>query len=278
MTHPRRYLTLVTAPPGMNRDALAEAVAAAGAFDRASIRLSLGRAAPCILGLFDEAACRAAAGAIIARGGDAFTCSIADLERLGPARKARDLRVEEGRVAIGIWRGGEARLEPGEIQILIRARLSEKSLKPSPMPSPFLGSAPMLAYGIGGSFGIAAALHTEFDPVDVDRGMTIRTSDKLDIHTARGTIYQIDGDKFAYQVLGDLRGHSDNENMDRMCDLFIHLAPHAVIDPYFSLWRPPPGHRRLRLPGDRAHSKSGAAFAFYSRWAATVYRHVMGVS
>ncbi len=71
------------------------------------------------------------------------------------------------------------------------------------------------------------------------------------------------------------RFSSDNVNIDRMCELMSHLAPDAVIDPYFSLWSAPPGYQRLRLKNMRINNDD-PAFAFYSRWAALLYRHVMG--
>ena len=55
----------------------------------------------------------------------------------------------------------------------------------------------------------------------------------------------------------------------------LWFTPEAVVDPYFTLWRPPPGVRRLRLPMMKIN-QDDPNFAFYSRWAALLYRHVMG--
>ena len=60
-----------------------------------------------------------------------------------------------------------------------------------------------------------------------------------------------------------------------MCELFASRAPDAIVDPYFSLFKPPPGYKRLRLPGMKINDED-PAFAYYSRWAALMYRHVMG--
>jgi hypothetical protein len=51
----------------------------------------------------------------------------------------------------------------------------------------------------------------------------------------------------------------------------------AVVDPYFPLWRPAPAFERLRLPLSRLNEED-PAFAFYSRWSALMYRHVMGAA
>lgn len=132
---------------------------------------------------------------------------------------------------------------------------------------------PMMAGGAAGlalSFGRGYAANARDAVV-----RSIQTSDKLDIHTKDGKVYQIDGDKFGFQVLGDLRAHTDKANMDQMCELLSHIAPDEIVDPYFSLWKPPAGHHRLRLPEMRRNNED-PAFAFYSRWAALMYRYLMG--
>ena len=45
------------------------------------------------------------------------------------------------------------------------------------------------------------------------------SSHKLDIHSTAGAIFQVDGDKFGYGILGEMRGYSDKTNMDSMCEL-----------------------------------------------------------
>ena len=99
-------------------------------------------------------------------------------------------------------------------------------------------------------------------------------SDKLDVHTTDGRVFQVDGDKFGYRVLGDLRKHGDKANMDAMLELLSHLAPDEIVDPYYSLWSAPPGHDRLRLPMMKINNDD-PRFAFYSRWVALMYRQIM---
>ena len=95
------------------------------------------------------------------------------------------------------------------------------------------------------------------------------------MHTADGRVFQIDGDKFGFAVLGDMKGHTDNENMDKMLELLDHLTPNAIVDQYFKLFKAPTGYKRLRLD-NLSVNNDDPAFAFYSRWTALMYRHVMG--
>ena len=58
--------------------------------------------------------------------------------------------------------------------------------------------------------------------------------------------------------------------------IYVHPGePHpAVVDAYYELWRPPPGFQKLRVPGMKG-VRDDPSFAFYSRWAALTYRHVL---
>ena len=285
---PRPFLTIIAWPEGHDRMATAQLLASEAGMDLHTLRLRLGQAPPMIIGQTDPDAARRAVAAIARRGGDAFAPTFADLARLGGTLKIKDLRLEHGALAIDLWRGLSTTIRPQQIQILVRAHLSSTKITrtsssmhaPGAMPSVgqihLTGGALGLGLGLG-AMGLAAAYGAAYTDTSGlgETQRSVETSDKLDIHTTDGAIYQIDGDKFGYRVLGELRGHSDNANMNAMCELLTHLAPDPIVDPYFSLWKPPPGCERLRLP-DMKINQDDPAFAFYSRWAALLYRHVMG--
>ena len=63
-------------------------------------------------------------------------------------------------------------------------------------------------------------------------------------------------------------------DMDAMLELLKHLAPDEIVDPYYSLWKAPPGYQRLKIEKMKINNDD-PAFAFYSRWAALLYRHVL---
>lgn len=267
------FLSVIAWPEGVSRrDAGAivlDALERTG-FDDAitpeTLRLRLAIEPPMVLGLVPREAGIAVSNAIASAGGDAFAPSPDDLLALGPTLKIRDLDVSHGGVDVVLWRGGEARIEFSRIASLVRAHLSDTVVVRTP------ASARMHPLYIPGP-RFSIRVRADFVQDAAQRRST--TSDKLDIHTTDGRVFQLDGDKFGYRALGDMRGHSDKQNMDRMFELLQHLASDAVADMYFSLWKPPPHHDRLRIPGARLNNDD-PAFAFYSRWAALMYRHILG--
>lgn len=278
------FLTVITWPEGWDRETAAELLAREAGLDPPTLRLQLGRPPPMIIGQIDSAAARRATEAIIRHGGDAFAPILSQMGALGPTRKIRDLRLGGEGIRIDLWRGPPAAIDPGEIQIIVRGTMSESKLDRPPLGAmSLLGAstanprtrAMAIGWGYGGAYGLAFGLYSAWQGGEFQPERSLHVSHKLDVHTADGRVFQIDGDKFAYGVLGPLRGYSDNENIDKMCEFFVHLNPEAVVDPYFRLFRPPPGHKRLRLP-DMKINRDDPVFAFYSRWAALMYRHVMG--
>lgn len=288
----RVYLSIITYPDGATHNDVASLLArgAGGArgMDEATLRMILRRTPPCIACLADRAAALAALNTLIARGGDGFAPSLADIETLGPTLRIRDLRLSVNGLEAELWRGPPAVIEPDDIEIIVRARQSEQVKTPG---APLTGqssltsytrpgsSAVALGWGLGGAYGLAAGLYAtggfEIDVSPPEKSVVVHN--KLDMHTADGQVFQIDGGKFAYKILGDQRGYSDNTNTDLLCELLTRLSPRAVVDPYFSYWRPPPGYQRLRLAQMKINQED-PAFAFYSRWSALMYRYVMGTT
>ncbi|MCH8152808.1 MAG: hypothetical protein IH830_10615 [Planctomycetes bacterium] len=276
------FFTVIAWPQGLSRDALADLLAPGLGMDRPTVYLRLGRDPPAILGRIDGAKAQTGIDTLRQRGGDAFAPTLADIEALGPTLKIKQMQAAEGRFDIVQWRGPPGHIPFSQIQILVRVQLSETKREPQALfdvrhVGRFLGN-PALAtgYAYGGAYGAALAFQWGYATASEDRALaTLQTSHKLDLHTTDGKVYQIDGDKFGFQILGDTRGYSDNTNIDRMCELITHVVPDVIIDPYFGLWKPPPGHLNLRLPRMRVNHDD-PAFAFYSRWAALLYRHVLG--
>ncbi len=256
------FLSIVAWPEGWDREHVAELLAGAGGLDVATLRLRLGQEPPMVLQRIEPAAAQAMLEALLAQGGDGFTFTLDDLARPGPTLTIRTMHVIEGALQVELWQGLRTTLPFRSIQVIVRAHLSETVItRRNPPTFPTMRQ------------------HTRtWDSIKAEIEATVqkdvRTSDKLDLHTADGTVYQVDGHRFAFDVLGDMRGHSDKANMDSLTDLLAHLCPDAVVDNFYSLWRPPPGVDRLRLPHTR-RDREDAVFAFYSRWAALTYRRFL---
>ena len=243
--------------------------------------MRIGQAPPAILALIPRPQAQRAAGAVLRAGGDAFAPTMGEIESLGETIKIKRLLPAGGGFRAELWNGETLHLEGSSIEIIIRARLSETKVTPQPstlvstttdsLMNPYLGTG----WAIGGGYGLAMGFAASYTDIMATPEKRTRHSEKLDIHLANQHVLQIDGDKFGFEILNVNKGLSDNINIDRLCELFIAAAPHAIVDPYFSLWKPPPDVRRLRLPRMMIN-KDDPAFAFYSRWAALMYRHMLG--
>jgi hypothetical protein len=175
-----------------------------------------------------------------------------------------DLAVGEGTLDIKLHDGLETSVRSATVDVIVRARIVGTVTKINPVRLRRLNSL--------------SRAYRSFDSIkaEVESQTTkdIETTELLDLHTVDGSVYEIDGRRFGYQALGAMRGQGDKANMDSMCELVTHVCPDAVADTYYELWRPPPGYRKLRVPGMRA-TRDDPAFTFYSRWSAMTYRHVI---
>lgn len=264
------YLSLITHPEQGGAEGSYRALLGAGVLDGQTLRLRLTLPAPVILGLMPRDAALRGTEALRAAGADSFICTRTEIEALGPTLKIRDLRVENGRFAIDLWRGGSETLPFEDIRFIIRASLVRQHARANPAAS-----------STGESIGFAVAApelaiaRSAVMPTEPERIRSISTSEKLDLHATDGRVLQIDGDKFGWSALGSLKGHSDKANMDRMLELLRHFDHRAIVDEFFGMWKPPPDIRRFRIP-QMTINGDDPAFAFYSRWAALMYRHITG--
>ena len=264
---PRPFLTIVAWPEGAGRDVLAQLLADTTGRDFATMRLRLGQDPPMVIEQVPPAFAARAVASLIDLGGDAFTFRLAELEALGPTMPIRDLRIVSGAIEMDLRGGVSTTITRESIQILVRAQITRTVTR---REAPRFGSmSGLMSMRMRGMAARRAAIESA---VTKD----VETTEKLDIHTTDGSVYQIDGRRFGYRALGDLRGYSDKTNMDKMCELLSHLAPDEVVDTYFGLWHAPVGYRRLAVPNRKAN-RDDPEFAFYSRWSALVYRHVLGV-
>lgn len=281
-----RFVSVIAWPNGTSRDDHALILADALGSDFQTQRLRAGQTLPAIVGWHPAEAARRAVKAIRHHGGDAVGPSLGDIESLGQTLKIRDMRLDGDGFAIDLWRGPTTRLRFADIDVIVRAQLSER--KATPTASPMLASLGRVchmpagsAWGGMGSYGMARAFASEYGDLgsaeNMPRESTVRVSNKLDIHVRQGMVFQIDADKFAFGVLGEARGQGDKFNTDALCEMIAHVSPHAVVDPFYSLWKPPSQAGSLNLRGSRLE-REDLNFAFYSRWMALIYRHMVDPS
>ena len=277
------YLTIIQWPDGSTWEQQVDLVAAGTRIDHATLRLRMKQEPPFIVGGMAPELAAQTVREIRRSGGQAMAMTMSEITALGETHKVRDVRIAPFGVEFEVWRGSTDRIDPATIDVLVLASIATQTMqRRADNASGAIGGHALAGMMIGGP-GLAMTLgaftaveHAISGASGIDRHTS--QSFKLDIHikppVAPPRVYQIDGDKFAFGVLGDLKGHSDFINTKKMLELFAHLAPQAVIDQYFGLFKAPSGHHRMVLPGPK-HKREDPAFAFYSRWAAIMYRQLL---
>lgn len=261
------FCTLITPPEGVAVDEFVRSLASEGLSDEPTLRHAMTRVPPLILAQSTPEISARCVGKIVDGGGDALSVTLRDLERLGGSIRVKGIRVQEDSLELELWRGPTAIVPTNRIDVFVLAHSTGSEITGrKPLTSQEGGYARSSTGGIG-------QLRL---PVDSSAPETrIVAKNVLDIHTSNGSVFQIDGDKFGFDVLGDLRTQGDRQNLGRLYDMLRHLAPHAVGDTYYTQFKPPSAVKRLRLPGMQINDEK-PPFAFYSRWVTLVYRHVMG--
>lgn len=271
-------------PEGMGRDQFAALLAREVGLDEQTMRMRLVRQPPVMLGTLAPDIAGCAVRAIERAGGEAIAPSLTDIEALGESINVRQLEQRHDGFLVHPRRAESRVLRFEEIDVVIRGavRRADTSRADRTVGGMFdmlvqLGSvrtgahgSPAMAAAFAGDESFGFKIEGGEQPSRPQR----RLSHKLDLHHRDGRVYQVDGDRFGFCVLGAERAYSDQQNMDRLCAVISERAPHAVFDPYFSLWSAPPETGRLRLKGMALH-REDPAFAFYSRWMALVYRRLL---
>ena len=229
-----------------------------------TLKLRLARKPPLVIDRVPPAIAPAMIAGLVDRGGDGFPFTIDDLAHLGPAMRIADLAVGEGTLDLDLDEGLQTSLRSAAVDVIVRARLVSTVKQFNPVKVRRVSS-------MGRRYRSFDSIKAE---IESQSSTDVRVKELLDLHTSDGSIYRIDGDRFEFRALGTLRGHGDKANMDSMSELLGHICPDAVVDTYYELFRPPPGYQKLRLRSAKG-TREDPAFAFYSRWAALTYRHVL---
>ena len=273
------FPTVVAWPAEWTQQQCVELLAGTGVIDAPSARLTLGRDVPLILGLFDEGAAHMLIQAVRSAGGDGFVPSLRDIAALGPTLKIKDIRLVEGNLEVDIWRGLTTMIRREHVQFLVHGRVRPNAKRDSAarVAERVRDNVQMMT-NLSPQYGTAARMAADrhLNRLRAEAGDAgLQISEKLDIHTTSGMVFQIDGDKFAFQILGDMKGHSDAVNMRQLTEMLAHISPNEIVDEYFPLFRLPPGYDRLlALVPEIRRNREDPGFAFYSRWSALLYRYM----
>ncbi|MBC23354.1 MAG: hypothetical protein CMJ32_05490 [Phycisphaerae bacterium] len=281
----RRFLTIIKRADNQAPAEMAKLLEQACGFDIETAILKANMEPPSIFSLKDGMNALDFIRKLNDMGGQAFECTLRDIESLGRTRMIRSIDILDGRLELDMWREDPVSIQREEVRLICHGRIrNERRMHGMATKSrPRVHQGPSLVASALASaipLGIAATLYArrEVGRDSSGTGLASTTrmfSDKIDIITRQGDVFQVDANRFNFDVLGDLKGLTDQENVLKLCDLLSHVTPNEIMDPYFPLWIPPAGYHLIHLDGMKT-AKEYPAFAFYSRWSWLMYRHMLG--
>ena len=271
----RAYLSIIEWPEASDEDWRADALATVG-IDTHQARLAVRQAAPMVVALINAGQRAAVLQGLRNLGVLAVAPTRTELARLPTpinAKRLAEAMGSDGQLyMVEPWRGESEGLRTEDIRLLVRA--SVRASKTSVTSDPTAGRSAAYGYMAAGPEGAAVGAMDSFEHGS-NRSTKIKTSELLDIYTSDKRRIRINGDKFAFDCLGDQRSFTDKVNLDTLTVRLAELAPKAYIDQAFDKFRPPADivARSERSGGGsvvRSRNDQGA-FDFYSPWFAIVY-------
>ena len=171
------------------------------------------------------------------------------------------------------WRAEPRTFDAARTFLLVRASLRSTEKKS------IVDQGSAIAAAALATSGMPPIGHTDFEG-DIDaaqsRSRTTLT-EIIDLHQADGTRIRLNGDKFSFDVLGDARGYTDRDNMDKLAVRLSEQASRAIVDLDFRQFRCPPSILRTYYQsalGRVRRTVEAPAFDFYSVWVALMYRRL----
>ena len=280
----RALLSLITKPDNISEYDIAQALDKILPLDLYTLKLQLKAIPPNIIASIPLPLAEKSLELLRFLGCTAFAPTTNQLKQLGPTRKIKEIHLNPQGLNFELWRSNPTTINPENIDVIIKAKITTTTKK-----KPFSTDRGPLYLSQADTIGPLGAValdwmnHDEYDdnqsaewdapPFSKSSAHGKTSHWKLDIHTTTNTVYQIDGPKFAFNFLGSSKDVSELTNINQTTDFLTNLAPLAIIDTFFDSFNAPPDSQSFRIPGNLL-SKDDPTFAFYSRWAALVYRYL----
>jgi len=270
------YVSVIAWPdlmPGQDRIALVER---AVGMDRFLAEQAVRRSVPGILRRMDLPDAKRALATLREAGAVAFGPKQSAFENRADFHAAKRLISGSGTSFLAeAWRGEPVVFDAADITVLVRASLRTTKAGPIERESP--GVAPIVLNPYTHNAGrVASDLADEVEQAAA-RQTRLNLTEIIDLHLADGSRIRLNGDKFGFDVLGDKRGYTDKQNMDRLAVLLSEKAPRAVVDLDFRTFRVPADIQAQLSTAHRGPARirtESQAFEFYSVWAALMYHHL----
>jgi hypothetical protein len=272
----RAYVSVIDWPRGVSRDKQTEALVRSCGIEPFAAGQLTAKPPPMVVSLLAEAAAQSAVNVLHRLGATAFAASEAEMRALPEPLLVKSIgRPEdtpEPMFRCELWRREPVGLLARSVFLIVRGRVRSSSKGP---------------------VEVDVAVHREpitgttFIERTTSRKVDTKLIDIIDLHTrdatdpARpGPRLRINGTKFNFDLLGKLRGFSDNDNADKLALLLAQAAPQAIVDTSFGDFHVPAGVplRNVgisRTSGGTEKRDEHPLFDFYSAWASLMYQRML---
>jgi hypothetical protein len=283
--HAESYLSIVGWPEGCDESSAVAILGTACAIAPIDAAQIYRRGTPAIIARTSREHASAMLDVLRTNRARAFVATADDLGRVPAPRSIKTMNAAvgapEAMYMLEFWppppHQSDA-LRAADIVLLVRARVDQSVRRFSAETTPVSTSRVATGYLVGGVAGAMIAAASESVPA-VNAKIDIRLRDMLDIYTRDGRLLRVDGGRFGFDVLGEDKALTREENMDRLALRLAREAPRALVDTGFANFHYPASLARdmTQVFGRTTIRRTDElpAFAFYSAWALLMYREIV---
>jgi hypothetical protein len=275
-------------PAGTTREGAAAILVKAIGVDPFMAKQRAAKTPPMIVARAVEPVARSIMGSLQEQRTPAFLLKDDDVRRLPTPVLAKRLEAAVGAprpmYMVEPWRGEPAGVTMDDVYCIVRGRIGKASVGPAQVET---------TSRLGSGRGAYVEDFEQFEAT-TSRTRTSRLSDMIDLwlldraHSQERegrTVYgikriRINCDKFSWDVLGKSKGHTDNENADKLALRLADEATSAVIELGFAQFReasaPAIGTGWSSTPVGGSRLDQSPAFEFYSAWCGLLHWHKAG--
>ncbi len=274
------YVTLARWPQGLDERGQVELLIAATGLDPFMARQRVAHGIPGVLLRIDEVAGRDMIERLEQAGAMAIGLSPAQVAAAPEPHKAKRLVEAQGApepmYMVEPWHGEHEGLLCKDVFLLVRGKIDRSRVRVNTAFVDGAGGALSTSMSTGALGGAMPLGMTGSHPT---RSTTIKFTYIIDLYTRSGRRVRIDADKFNFDVLGDEKGLTNLDNIDKLALRLATQCKGAMVDTGFAHFRVAPEldrHVARDLAGTAITKRDeGPAFELYSVWSWCLYRRLM---
>ncbi len=276
MTAPERaYVSIVQWPDDFGEAERAGALVHALGMSPPDARLAARRDAPVVVARVDASRAQEIEDRLAETGLMGFVPTARDLASFTEPLRVKRMAVEAGVFVIEPWRGEAARFAVRDLRMIVKGAAVLSSTRVSSYGGS--GARNAAAYMVGGIVAVAASASMGSGSV---RSTREQRTEIIDLTFGGDQRVRFSSDKLSFDMLGESKGMTDRENMQRLGELLRFLAPRATFDDGFSGFSCPAefvtGFQQVSDRSSLRVRSDAGAFDFYSAWIVLLARRFGG--